>query len=157
MNINKNINPIHIKFITDNSGKYVGKHVGINYYLNTEKGIQQVWELGLKSSILDLMKMMIKYFKEKDIFQSVTLGDDFTSMQDVLRFNNDKYLSWSSDKLIYDSDVELKKNLINITINQKENWINYFNTMFGEVHENKEKANEVINKFNNLCEELLKI
>ena len=153
MNINKNIQPIQIEFILDNTGRYVG----INYYLNTEKEIQQVWELSVKSSILDLMKMMIKYLKVKDVLQSVTLGDDFSSMQDVLMFNNEDKLIYSSDKLIYNSDEELKQNLIDITANKKEDWINYFNTMFGEVHNDKQKAIEIINEFNSLCEELLKI
>lgn len=157
METNKNIPPIKIQFITDNSGKYVGKHIGVNYYLNTEKGIQQVWELSVKSSILDLMKMMIKYLKFKDTFQSVTLGDDFSSMQDVLMFNDEDKLTYSSNKLIYNSNEELKQNLIDITVNQKEDWINYFNTMFEEVHNDKEKAIEIINEFNSLCEKLLKI
>ena len=153
MNINKNIQPIQIEFIIDNTGRYDG----INYYLNTEKGIQQVWELSVKSSILDLMKMIIKYLKVKDAFQSVTLGDDFSSMQDVLMFNNEDKLIYSSNKLIYNSNEELKQNLIDITVNNKEDWINYFNTIFGEVHNDKEKAIEIVNEFNNLCEELLKI
>ena len=150
---------INIKFITDNLGNYAG----VEYHIKTEKGINLNCELDISYSILDFMKMFIEYFETGTANKNFVIGDDFSSSKEVLSFNHEDILVLHNTnksepvKVIINSNEELKQNIIDVTYGQKEDWIKYFNYMFGDVLKDKSKANKIIKEFNALSEKLLEI
>ena len=100
------------------------------------------------------MKMFIEHFKTGISCLSTRLGDDFSSYNYILSFDNNEVLvlcDTSNSRVVKTQYLNnnLKENVINITINHKEDWIKYFTDMF-----DNEKSNILINEFNSLCNQL---